>query len=612
MIGMRRSALLLLILSAKLLHAADADVVAKPATWDVVVGFAEHRFLTSTFQQQVREEIGDRLRTALGDAVEVTVRGSDPLLPQVLARGLGTLDRLDRLEDRHRAYVIVRFHEGRYELDARHFAGPAAFAVPSADPTFTADRRDVARLASQSLLNGFSPVGIVDAKGSPSVLLEGGKLGLDARVRPGDAFAVVQVQQDGPNQRAVRMPWVLLEAIGSPRDGVASCKVWRRFAEDDLKPRPGIVRYVAVRLPARKELLRLRFVEESRERPLAGLTLEVQSGGSGMKQELVTDRDGMATTDKAIDRFAVVRVLQGSQVRTQFPVALLDEYPVTVPLSARPEQDELVGLEFRRDLWIRRVIDDLAQSADRVAELNRLLGKSLDEALGASKSSLRWLDDRLTMHSEERSHLTKAAKERNVAEAALKLGPAESALGDLRKRREQLADFVGRLEKAVEQSQNEQTKAIAQQVERAKLLESQGDAVEAIRALEAALKVRDEGSVRAHLERLRKQWEPISPAHSDARTFLLQTWPRVEPQELPKKLDEARRALSIVREAGDTLTLTKLRFVDASLAVQIKKRLDAVRSRADDEARAESRMLRDAAENLGRFHSQVLAAGKKD
>lgn len=607
---MRFAFVLLLIGWTGLLRAADLDIVSRPATWDVVVGFAEHRFLTSTFQEHVREEIGDRLRAALGEAVNLTVRGADPLLPQVLARGFGALDRLDRISDRHLAYLVVRFREGRYELEARQFVGPAGFALPAAPPSFTADRRDVGRLASQLLLNDFSPVGIVGA--SPQILLEGGKLGLDARVKPGDAFAIFQIQQDGATQRSARIPWLLLEATAPPRDGVVVGKLWRRFAEDDLKPKAGVVRYVAVKLPARKDTLRLRFVEEPRERPLAGLTLEVLSGGRGSKQELVTDRDGMATTDKAIDRFAVVRVMQGAKVRTQFPVPLIDDHPVLVPLSARSEQDELGGLEFRRDLWIRRVIDDLSQSADRVADLNRLLGKSLDEALVGSKASLQWLDERLALHLEERSYLAKAAKERNVTEAALQLAPAETTLGDLRKRREQLAEFVGRLEKAVEQAQSEQTKAISQQVERAKLLESQGDAEEAIRGLEAALKVRDEASVREQLERLRKLWEPKSTAHSEARTFLLKTWPRVEPQELPKKLDEARRALSIVREAGDVLTLTKLRFVDASLAVQIKKRLDAVRTRTDDEARTESRMLREAAENLGRFHTQVLVVSKKD
>ncbi|MFO0863834.1 MAG: hypothetical protein U0744_04110 [Gemmataceae bacterium] len=608
---MRSAAVLLLMLSCSRIHAADGDIVAKPAMWDVVIGFAEHRFLTSTFQQHVREEIGDRLRTALGDAVEITVRGSDPLLPQVLSRGLGTLDRLDRVGDRHLAVVVVRFHEGRYELDARHFVGPAAFALPATAPSHTADRRDVARLASQLLLSSFAPIGIVDGATSPRISLEGGKLGLDARVKPGDAFAVVQIQQDGPYVRAIRMPWVLLEATTVPRDGVVSFKLWRRFAEDDVKPRAGIARFVAVKLPTRKDMLRFRFVEESRERPLAGLTLEVQSGGSGAKQELVTDRDGLATTEKAIDRFAVVKVMQGSQVRTQFPVALLDEHPVLVPLSARPEQDELVGLEFRRDLWIRRVIDDLSQSADRVTDLNRLLGRSLDEALVGSKASLKWLDERLSLHAEERLHLAKAAKERN-AEAALKLAPAEVALGDLQKRREQMAEFVGRLEKAVEQAQNEQTKAIAHNGWSGRSCWNRRETRTTRSApLETGL-VRDEPDVRDQLERLRKLWEPKSSAHADARTFLLKTWPRVEPQDLPKKLDEARRALSIVREAGDALTLRKLRFVDASLAVQLKKRLDAVRTRNDDEARAESRMLRDAAENLGRFHAQVLAVSKKD
>ena len=171
--------------------------------------------------------------------------------------------------------------------------------------------------------------------------------------------------------RGTRVPWALLQVKGTPRDGTCHCRLWHRYREDDLRYVPGVVGYRCLRLSTVEGPLRLRLVDKEQFAPLEGLQVHVEEPGSDKAAELTTNRDGLLVTPARYRHMVWVRVLSGDTVRAQFPIALTGSGTVVCRLPAIPDADIHTTIEFRKDQWVRRILDDLRLAGERVTDLNQ-------------------------------------------------------------------------------------------------------------------------------------------------------------------------------------------------------------------------------------------------
>jgi hypothetical protein len=193
------------------------------------------------------------------------------------------------------------------------------------------------------------------------------------------------------------------------------------------------------------------------------------------------------------------------------------------------------------------------------------------------------------------------------------LREGEQRLGELRERRAELQRFIARIEEVVKEAQSETTLALTKLLERARLLEQDADFDQAIALYEQVLLAAPEQTkVKAQLDKLKAAWLPKNEKHAQARSFLLQTWPRFDVVELTAQLPMAEKALTVCRDAGDRLTPLKVLQANTAHVAQLKKRLDALRRQDSEDSRNQSKTLAQVAEGLRRLHTQALElAGRK-
>src|SRR5262249_26277832 len=148
------------------------------------------------------------------------------------------------LSDTKLHFVLIDFVNGLYEIQARQYDGFTGLASPVVRHSSTSDRwlvaRSAALLVNQDFgFNGTVPAGRITGD-RVELHLKGASLGvpLDRWVRKGEVFAVTQTVQVGPQQRAFRMPFTLLQVIDAPRDGVCSCHVLYRKTDPRAGPLP--------------------------------------------------------------------------------------------------------------------------------------------------------------------------------------------------------------------------------------------------------------------------------------------------------------------------------------------------------------------------------------
>ena len=84
---------------------------------------------------------------------------------------------------------------------------------------------------------------------------------------------------------------------------------------------------------------------------------------------------------------------------------------VVCRLKTQAGAESAAPIEFRKDQWLRRVLEDLRLASERVADLNDQLSKSLDGALQAARLGLaidQWTIDRLAKEFQKSHYDVKA------------------------------------------------------------------------------------------------------------------------------------------------------------------------------------------------------------
>ena len=287
-----------------------------------------------------------------------------------------------------------------------------------------------ARLVEQD----FALVGTATAAGKEVQLaLKGGKLGvsLEPWVKPGEIFAISRITKEGDRLRGTHVPWALLEVMDVPRDGMCRCRLWHRFQEDDLHDLPGVLGYRCLKTATGPGTLKLRLIDDEKFQPLAFTQVHVLKPGSAKQAELTTDRAGLLVTRDLYRHFALVRVMSGDTVRAQFPVEITGAGTVECRLKVQPDAEMQTALEFRKEQWVRRILDNLRLAAERVALLNKELSQSMDKALETAQTGLKTMEREADYLAMERDQIQRLAEEKKVK---LEMRDGELALAALRKK----------------------------------------------------------------------------------------------------------------------------------------------------------------------------------
>ena len=143
-------------------------------------------------------------------------------------------------------------------------------------------------------------------------------------------------------------------------------------------------------------------------------------------------------------------------------------------------------------------------------------------------------------------------------------------------------------------------------LKRARLHENEADFDSAIRLYEQVVQASPEqAKVKAHLDQLKQSWQIQNDKHRKAREFIYKTWPTLDVAGLQKNLDQAKESVEACRAAGDKLTLQKMLRVDVAHTVNLKKQLDALKRRDNEDNRNQAKTVAAISEALLRLHNEA-------
>lgn len=603
-----QTALILLLTTPSARAALDAEAKS-PYQLQIVLTVGANRAFTPLFQDQLRRDVANRLKLVFGDLARIEVTATHPLLADIDRKGLdAALESYDALSERTTHFVFVDFAAGSYSIQTRFHDGFTGQAGPPATRITAQDRADLGNAIVGLVETSFSPVGTVTRKGKDFLLtLRGGQLGvpLDPWVKKGHVFAVSRIVDEGGRRKASRVDWALLEVIDLPGAGVCRCRYWRRYQEDDLSETPGTLGYRAVRLATTSMPVTVRLLDDVTLAPLDGKLVRVQPVGGGKAVEMITNRDGLASTREKFDHLALVQVLIGETVRAQFPVELMPGRTAVARVKIQADGEALTPLVTRRDAWLRRIDDNGRMSMERARDLQAQLHQSLDAAVNSARKSLPALEAEVAYLETERGQLSRLAKEKKWAFDARE---GDHQLAELRKQAKELRDFVGRVEGVLKEAGSESASGLVQLLERARLHETEAEFDQAIKLYDQVLKVSPgEKKVEAHLAKLKSAWAVQSAKHAEAREFIYKSWPTLDAVGLGKKLEDAQAALASCKAADDKLTPVRMLRANAVHTANLRKLLDTLKRRDTEDNRNQAKALARTGEALLRLHQEAAA-----
>src|SRR5262249_10120945 len=285
------------------------------------------------------------------------------------------------------------------------------------------DRQFVSRTAALLIGPDFGLVGTITDKGDSQTgkgTLKGN--GLGRRRGPWgkkrEVFSPVAVAQRHRGPRAVRVPWALLQVQQEPENGVCTCRLFHRHP-DPLGGGAGLLGHRCLLIGTTEAPLRIRLVRANAKTltPEPNRAVQVRrygfTGEDDSKLGGATDSSGFYTTenkDKGLfNHVAFVSVLEGTAVKVQAPVAIIDERVVVIPVSTAG--DAGVQLTLRKELWVQQVYESLLVLAGLFKDLERLVAKAdqQEEALKKAQAGVKGVQDDIARFVRQRDELVKEA-----------------------------------------------------------------------------------------------------------------------------------------------------------------------------------------------------------
>jgi len=594
-------AFLLFTLLAGAAHAQPkSSPGASPYQVQVVLHIAENRFLTPLFQEQLQKDLRDRLRIALGKVAVVNVTRTHGLLADIEADGLrAALNGWDEVSGTRTCFVLLEYAAGRYRLRLRQHDGLTGLASPNIQEVFVSDRGRIAETAATLIRRDFGLVGTVAASDGDEVVLEihGGELIGDLAdwIQPGQAFLPCRIGQEGARADSTRVPWTLLEVLpGGIEKGRVRCRLWRRFASEDLTPDGGV--YRCLLLPPSKARLRVQLLEEKTFAPRIGLSVQVlRPGEKEASIRPATDLQGRIEVDKDIANFVILLIPSGKKAQV-IPLPLLDDTTIVVTLRTDADAEDRASLEYRVGLWERRILEDLRLGNERLKEINEQILRSFNQALETARYADKSLTEELESIDQERGQIKKLAGKLKLS---ADLARGDAMLGELHERHKEMQVRLGRYTEAVKEATDIRSLGLKSLLEKAKLHEDLAEFEQAIQSYRTLLKISPGlGKVRAYLDRLEGDWKLAGPDHEKARRFVYDVWPKLDLLELAKHQKEAEAALRAFKEAGDRLSPQRFLKANVQHAANVVKKAEALKRDASTDARNQAKIVRETARAL--------------
>jgi hypothetical protein len=611
-----------LCLGGRASAALDAET-KKPYKLTVVLHVADNRLLTDAFQERVERELREGLQAALGDLGDVKVVREHPKLAEVLDKGLRSLDAWNERSGAKTHFVLIDFSGTDYEIEARQYDGLTGTATPVVRRDRTQDREFVGRAAALMVERDLGIIATFPAwpKGDKpqkvQLELKGGGLGapLDRWVRKGDVFAVVQVPTGSGIGRVV--PDAIVQVETPPAEGEATCSgnlFWRR------KPpgAAGVAGYRCIKLGTARGPLQVRLVQiDPRDGkpgvlPSPAPTLYVRRHGFTGEEELRLESDPRAVGsydtgklgDKGrFDRVAFVTVEFRGAARAQIPVVLLDDQPVTIPVTLL-EKDDAGLAEFDKRSWLGSVLYSYAVQSMAFTELSAKKDTPRAKLIEMAREAVKRSEEDLARLRAERDevygkNLTDADK-RDLAKAEERLKAIKTGVDELNR-------YVARQEQIDKEEKDPKNQRLLEQLERGKLLEKDGELGKAIalygEILADGFKSEE---LEQRIKKLHEVWDPKSPEHRKARDFIYNTWPTLDTAALPMQLPEAHKALAVCRDASDYVGPQKLYKGIQIHAARLLKEAEGLRDVNEEDAK-QLKVIKDLGAELTRLETEIKA-----
>lgn len=602
-------------------HAGNLDPESRtPYQMRVVVRTGDHPTLTRHFRAEVLKNVTSALQAALGPSGSVDgvdLNDTPPERREALWRladekGLEALDTVNYAVGGKTHFVFVDFADGKYEIRTRQHDGSSGMVSPFVGKAVHGDRGFVGRLAGLACAQDFGAVGTFDPNAAQvTVVLKAGDLGpMDAWVKKGDVFAVVQVKETrraAPRpkgkgkdraeavstvQVGTRLDGVLLQVIDGPRNGQCICKLHNR-RKGLPTPDGATLGFRAVHLGTGEGKLKLQLTDAAGT-PYRADTLQPRAGANDYPdgtrdREEMRFADGVFTSQEAFKNIAFVFVKAGDTPVAKVPVEVYPDRVFTVKVSLNPNSDPPPAVAAAGDIRDRvlsaRVIQ--ARAFEEVAALQKgekpkalEYGQAAADSLAKESEALRLELDRL--------------KERFKADSPPGLfDPAEGDLKALDAKTRELRAHLTKLKEVIRIESDPAAQA-AQKLIEGLLLEAglhvkNLDLGQAIAKYEEAAKLAMNPDVKAEIEKsldaLKKLWATKGPEHEAARKFIYETWARVgKPAEVRDALPEARKALAACKRAGDQIGLRKMYQVGPEILERFGQAVDMAKQDGEDEA----------------------------
>jgi hypothetical protein len=289
------------------------------------------------------------------------------------------------------------------------------------------------------------------------------------------------------------------------------------------------------------------------------------------------------------------------------PVVILDDQQVVVSMSLT--EKDTTPLEFRKRSWKQDVLDSYAVQADAFTRLQQMSAKKetprADLIATANEGAKRSTDDLQRLMAERQElfggQAPTDADRRDLAQADPRLKAIREGADELRR-------FAERQAEIDKEENSPERKRVAEEIERGKLLERDGELGQAIEVYEKILASGFKSEeLEARVKKLRELWTPKSEKHAAARKFIYEAFPTLDTAALQMQIKAADEALDECIAAGDTIGPQKMYKGIQLHAGRLLKEGEALQDKVDDDSRKQLKMIGELGAELTKLEAKIKA-----